>query len=65
MGNKGITYTLESMNNTLNYSNLTRFLTDDKSQAHLNNKLADLAERNKDYRKWISNYNTLYQGAKD
>ena len=65
LGNVGITYTLESMNNTVNYSNLTQFLTGDKSQSELNNKLADLAASNKDYSKWIKNYDTLFQGAND
>lgn len=64
-GNVGITYALESMNNTVNYSNLTKFLTGEKSHSELNDKLADLAASNKDYSKWIKNYNTLYQGAKD
>ena len=53
------------MNNTVNYSNLTQFLTGDKSQSDLNNKLADLAKSNKDYSKWIKNYGTLFQGAND
>ena len=64
-GNIGITYKLESMNNAVNYSNLTQFLTGDKSQSDLNNKLADLAKSNKDYSKWIKNYGTLFQGAND
>lgn len=64
-GDMWVTYKLESANNTVNYSNLTQFLTGDKSQATLNNKLADLAASNKDYSKWIENYGALYQGAND
>ncbi len=41
--NSGIKYTLESMNNTVNCGNVTKFLTESLEHTEANNKLADLA----------------------
>ena len=53
------------LNNTVNYGKLSKFITDSPDTAALNEALDKLASSNKDYSKWIKNYDSLYKGAKD
>ena len=64
-GDISIRFTLESLNNTVNYGKLSKFITDSPDTAALNEALDKLASSNKDYSKWIKNYDSLYKGAND
>lgn len=64
-GDISIRFTLESLNNTVNYGKLSKFITDSHDTAALNEALDKLASSNKDYSKWIKNYDSLYKGAND
>ena len=64
-GDISIRFTLEGLNNTVNYGKLSKFITDSPDTAALNEALDKLASSNKDYSKWIKNYDSLYKGAKD
>ena len=64
-GDISIRFTLEGLNNEVNYSNLSDFITDSPNTAALNEALDKLASSHKDYSKWIKNYDSLYKGAND
>ena len=64
-GDISIRFTLEGLNNEVNYSNLSDFITESPDTAALNEALDKLASSHKDYSKWIKNYDSLYKGAKD
>ena len=60
-GDISIRFTLEGLNNEVNYSNLSDFITDSPNTAALNEALDKLASSHKDYSKWIKNYDSLYK----
>ena len=59
-GDISIRFTLEGLNNTVNNGKLSKFITDSPDTAALNEALDKLASSNKDYSKWIKNYDSLY-----
>lgn len=65
LGDFYIRYKLEGTTTQLNYSNLSNFITSEEGTADLIEGLERVAASNKDYSKWIKNYNTLFDGAND